>query len=138
MTISNMDLIRKMYALPRNTADDRAELMGMLADDIRYVGVGKESAKGRDGIERLFSKYEHSGQTDVTFEIRHIAENGKAVLVDMLDTFTVDGKKTEVVFSNVFHVENGKITYWQEHYDVAKLESAFGRNIPVTEEKANH
>ncbi len=131
--MSNIDVIRKFYALPRNTREERGDLLNMLADDIEYVGVGKESAKGRDAIERLFSKYEGSGQTDVKFDIKHIAENGEVVLVDMVDTFTIADRSIDVVFSNVFKVRNGKIAYWQEHYDLTNYEAAFGKKIPVTE-----
>jgi limonene-1,2-epoxide hydrolase len=131
--MSNIDVIRHFYALPRNTADERGDLLHMLADDIVYVGIGKESAKGRDAVERLFRKYEGSGQTDVKFTIKHIAENGDTVLVDMVDTFTIKGKSIDVVFSNVFKVRNGKITFWQEHYDLNSFENAFGKPIPVTE-----
>jgi limonene-1,2-epoxide hydrolase len=131
--MSNIDVIRRFYALPRNTAAERGELLAMLADDIEYVGVGKEGAKGIEAIKRLFSKYEGSGQSDVRFDIRHIAENGEVVLVDMVDTFTIQGKSISVVFSCVFKVRGGKIRYWQEHYDRATLEAAFGKPIPVTE-----
>jgi len=131
--VSNIDLIRKFYSLPRNTREERGALLDMLADDIEYRGVGQESAKGRDAIERLFRKYENSGQSDIRFDIRHIAENGDVVLVDMVDTITIAGRSVAIVFSLVFKVRNGKIAYWQEHYDRAALEAAFGKRIPVTE-----
>ena len=87
--MSNIDIIRKFYGLPRITSEDRRELLGMFHEDVHYVGVGKESARGRDAIERLFRKYEASGRgiTSLKFDIKHIAENGNAVLVDMVDTF---------------------------------------------------
>lgn len=134
--MSNIDVIRRFYSLPRNTAQERLDLMNMLADDIEYHGVYKEDAKGRAAIERLFTKYETGGQTDISFNIRFIAENGDTVLVDMVDTFTINGKSLDVVFSNVFKVRDGKITYWQEHYDLSRYEAAFGKRVPVTE-KAN-
>jgi limonene-1,2-epoxide hydrolase len=52
---------------------------------------------------------------------------------DQVDTFTINGKSIDVVFSNVFKVRDGKIVYWQEHYDLTRLEDAFGKRIPVTE-----
>jgi ketosteroid isomerase-like protein len=85
MSMSNIDVIRRFYSLPRNTAEERKELLNMLADDIEYHGVYKEDAKGRDAIERLFRKYEGGRQTDIQFNIRHIAENGDTVLVDMVE-----------------------------------------------------
>lgn len=91
--MSNIDVMRRFYALPRNTAAERGELLGMLDDDIEYVGIYKESARGSAAIERLFKKYEHSGQSDIAFDIRFIAENGDVVMVDMVDTFTIDGKR---------------------------------------------
>jgi limonene-1,2-epoxide hydrolase len=93
--VSNIDIIRKFYSLPRITSADRQALLEMLHPDVRYVGVGKESARGRDAIERLFRKYQNSGHgiTSLEFDIRHIAENANAVLVDMVDTFVIDGKQ---------------------------------------------
>lgn len=131
--VSNIDVIRRFYALPRNTAAERGELLAMLDDDIEYVGIGKEGARGRAAIERLFSKYEGGGQSDIRFDIRHIAESGDTVLVDMVDYITIAGRTIDVAFSNVFKVRNGRICYWQEHYDRARLEAAFPRPIPVTE-----
>jgi limonene-1,2-epoxide hydrolase len=133
--MSNIDIIRHFYSLPRNTAADRGELLAMLADDIHYVGIGKESAQGRAAIERLFRKYEGSGQADIKFTINHIAENGDTVMVDMVDTFLIQGKSIDIVFSNVFKVRDGKIVYWQEHYDRSRLEAAFAKPIPVTESR---
>lgn len=129
----NIDVIRKLYTLPRDNKEDRRELMSLLANDIHYKGIGKEEAKGRAAVERLFQKYESSGQTHIEFETRHIAENGDCVLVDNLNHFTVDGVTTSITFSLVFRLRDGKITYWQEHYDIAKLESLFKKSIPVTE-----
>ena len=134
--VSNIDVIRRFYALPRNTAAERGELLAMLDDDIEYVGIGKEGARGRAAIERLFSKYEGGGQSDIRFDIRHIAENGDTVLVDMVDYITIAGRTIDVAFSNVFKVRNGRICYWQEHYDRGRLEGAFPRPIPVTEAAA--
>ena len=131
--MSNIDVIRRFYALPRNTAAERGALLKLLDDDIHFVGIGKESARGRAAIERLFQKYEGSGQTEVSFRINHIAENGDVVLVDMVDTFTIDGKATDIVYSNVFKVRGGRIYYWQEHYDHAALDAAFRKPIPITE-----
>jgi limonene-1,2-epoxide hydrolase len=133
--MSNIDIIRKFYSLPRITSEDRRDLLSMFHEDVHYVGVGKESARGRDAIERLFRKYEASGRgiTSLKFDIRHIAENGNAVLVDMVDTFVVDGKEFSGVWSVVFEIENGKIRFWQEHYDVAKFEQMYAKGIPVTE-----
>src|SRR5215472_1671559 len=93
--MSNIDIIRKFYSMPRISSADRRALLEMFDPDVRYVGVGKESACGRDAIERLFRKYEDSGRgiTSLEFDIRHIAENGNTVLVDMVDTFVIDGNR---------------------------------------------
>jgi limonene-1,2-epoxide hydrolase len=133
--MSNIDIIRKFYSLPRISSADRRALLEMFHPDVRYVGVGKESARGRDAIERLFRKYEDSGRgiTSLEFDIRHIAENGNTVLVDMVDTFVIDGNRFSGVWSVVFELEEGKITYWQEHYDVAAFEKMYRRGVPVTE-----
>jgi limonene-1,2-epoxide hydrolase len=134
----NIDLAKKFYSLPRITKEDRAELLSMFHEDVRYVGVGKEKARGRDAIERLFTKYEARGKgiSALTFDIKHIAENGNTVLVDMVDTITVGARKFTGVWSIVFEFENGLITFWQEHYPIAGVESLFAEALPVTESES--
>lgn len=128
-----IEVIRHFYSLPRDTAAERGELLDLLTDDIHYVGIGKESAKGRDAIERLFRKYEGGGQSAITFDIKHIAADGTTVLIDMVDTVTINGKSTDIHFSNVFKVRGDRICYWQEHYNLAAYEAPFEKAIPVTE-----
>lgn len=133
--MSNIDFIRRFYSLPRITAEDRVELIGMFHKDVEYHGVDKERAHGRDAIERLFTKYEAQGRgvTDVKFEINHIAETGNTVLVDMVDSFVVNGRPFSGVWSHVFKIENDQIIFWQEHYPVERMEAMFADPIPVTE-----
>jgi limonene-1,2-epoxide hydrolase len=107
----------------------------MFHEDVHYVGVGKESARGRDAIERLFRKYEASGRgiTSLKFDIRHIAETGMPYSSTWSTRSSSNGKEFSGVWSVVFEVENGKIRFWQEHYDVAKFEQMYAKGIPVTE-----
>jgi limonene-1,2-epoxide hydrolase len=131
----NIELAKKFYSLPRITKEDRTELLSMFHEDVRYVGVGKENARGRAAIERLFSKYEARGKgiTALKFDIKHIAENGDTVLVDMVDTMTVGGRTFSGVWSIVFEFSDGLITFWQEHYPIAGVEDLFAEAVPVTE-----
>jgi limonene-1,2-epoxide hydrolase len=134
----NIDLARKFYSLPRITKQDRIDLLSMFHQDVCYVGVGKESARGRDAIERLFSKYEARGNgiTAIQFDIKHIAENGNTVLIDMVDTITVGDRKMSGVWSIVFEFENELIAFWQEHYPIADVERLFAQTVPVTESES--
>jgi limonene-1,2-epoxide hydrolase len=134
----NIDLARKFYSLPRISKQDRIELLSLFHKDVRYVGVGKEKARGREAIERLFTKYEARGKgiSAIEFDIKHIAENGNTVLVDMVDTITVGDRKFSGVWSIVFEFENGLITFWQEHYPIADVERLFAKSVPVTESES--
>ena len=136
--MNNIDLARKFYSLPRITAADRVELIQMFHPRARYHGVGKEKAIGRDAIERLFKKYEQNGRgiTELAFDIRHIAAQGNCVLIDMVDTFVINGKPFSGVWSIVMEFEDGLISYWQEHYPVAEIEKLFAGTIEVTESES--
>ena len=126
--MSNIDLAKRFYSLPRITPEDRAELIKMFHEDVEYHGVGKQRAYGRDALGKLFArqKAEGTGITDITFEIKHIVENGNTVLIDMVDTLTINGKIFSGVWSIVFEFDNnGQITYWQEHYPLEKIESLY-------------
>jgi limonene-1,2-epoxide hydrolase len=133
--VNNIELARKFYSLPRITSADRVELISMFHPDVRYVGVNKEFARGRDAIERLFQKYEDSGRgiTNLSFDIKHIAQNGNTVLIDMVDSFVINGKPFSGVWSIVFEFQDGLISFWQEHYPVEQIERMFAGKIPVTE-----
>jgi limonene-1,2-epoxide hydrolase len=131
--MSNMDFILHFYSLPRNTSEERRGLLKLLDEDVEYVGIGKETARGIAAIESLFSKYEGSGQSDIKFNIKHIAENGEVVMVDMVDTITIAGKSIDLPLFAVFKVRDNKFTYWQEYYNISLYEEAFGKAIPVTE-----
>ena len=133
--MNNIELARRFYSLPRITSADRVELISMFHPDVRYVGVNKEFARGRDAIERLFQKYEDSGHgiTNLSFDIKHIAQNGNTVLIDMVDSFVINGKPFSGVWSIVFEFQDGLISFWQEHYPVEQIERMFVGKILVTE-----
>jgi limonene-1,2-epoxide hydrolase len=124
--MSHIDFVRRFYSHDRLSPEGRAALLDMFHDDVHYIGVGKVTTHGRPALERLFAESiaRVRGVTAVKFDIRHIAENGNAVLVDMVDTFTINGKDVIAVMSIVFEIENDKIVFWQEHYPVGTIEQA--------------
>lgn len=120
-----IELARRFFSLPRITAEDRVEMFAMMHDDLHYIGLGKDDIRGKAALEALYRKYhddmDHEGVTSLTFDIRHIAENGNCVLLDTRNTFVIGGKKFTMPWSTVlkFDEETGLMTYWQEHYDIA-------------------
>ena len=129
------ELARRFYSLPRITAEDRLQLFAMLADDIHYVGLGKDDVRGKATLEALYRKYhddkQHEGVTRLTFDIRHVAEDGNCVLLDMRNTFVISGHEFTMPFSIVLKFdENSKlINYWQEHYDIAKFYAFYNEAV---------
>ena len=132
--MDRIEIVRRFYAIPRSR--DQAEaLFAMFHPDVAYVGVGKESARGLDALRRMFGKYamSRSNVTSCEFDIRHLAQNGEAVLVDLVATYTIDGERRGQPISIVFHIDDaGLITFWQEHQDLGRHEALFGPT-PVTE-----
>jgi len=132
-----IELARKFYGLPRITTEDRAQLFTMLHDDIHYVGLGKDDVRGKSTLEGLYRKYhddkQHQGVTKLVFDIRHVAENGNCVLLDMRNTFVIGGNEFTMPFSIVlkFDEATGLITYWQEHYDLANFYKFYNEVPPV-------
>lgn len=122
-----MELARKFYSVPRITAEDRTQLFALLHEDVHYVGLGKDDVRGKATLEALYRKYhddkQHEGVTKLTFDIKHMAENGNTVLLDMRNTFVIGTNQFTMPFSIVlkFDEESGLITYWQEHYDLANF-----------------
>lgn len=134
-----IELARTFYDLPRITAEDRVQLFAMLHEDVHYVGLGKDDIRGKSTLEALYRKYhddkQHEGVTKLTFDIRHIAENGNCVLIDMRNTFVIGQEEFTMPFSIVlkFDEDSGLITYWQEHYDIAAFYRLYGEMTPTLE-----
>lgn len=134
-----IELAKQFYALPRITSEDRDHLFAALHDDVRYVGLGKDDVQGKSEIEALYRKYhddrKHEGVTSLTFDIKHAAENGNVVLLDMRNTFVIGNNKFTMPFSIVlkFDEESGLITYWQEHYDIATFYKFYDEAVPQLE-----
>jgi hypothetical protein len=134
-----IELARKFYSLPRITAEDRVEFFKLLHDDVHYVGLGKDDVRGKATLEALYQKYhdekEEEGVTSLTFDIKHVAENGTTVLLDMRNTFVIGTNEFTMPFSIVlkFDEATGLVTYWQEHYDIATFYKLYGEAVPTPE-----
>lgn len=134
-----IELARNFYSAPRITAEDRLEFFKLLHEDVHYVGLGKDDVRGKATLEALYRKYhddkEEEGVTSLTFDIRHAAENGPTVLLDMRNTFVIGTNEFTMPFSIVltFDETSGLVTYWQEHYDIATFYKLYGEAVPSPE-----
>lgn len=134
-----IELARQFYSAPRITAEDRMEFFKLLHEDIHYVGLGKDDVRGKATLEALYRKYhdekKDEGVTKLTFDIKHAAENGNMVLLDMRNTFVIGTKSFTMPFSIVlkFDEASGLATYWQEHYDIATFYKLYDEAVPTPE-----
>ena len=118
-----------VHSLPRITSEDRRDLLSMF-QDVHYVGVGKEAPAVRGAVERLFRKYEASGQYTSLKLTSGTSPKRNAVLVGLVDTFVVTGRDSAAYGPSFSRSREQKIRL-QEHYDVAKFERCMPR-VPVT------
>ena len=82
--------------------------------------VGK--AKMRAFLADFFRKDAFIVPIVVTTEVKETIASGEKVALERVDRFEVGASKFALPVMAIFHVKDGKITYWKDFFDLATLE----------------
>jgi limonene-1,2-epoxide hydrolase len=93
------------------------ELLGYFAVDAVYHNIPIDPAQGRDAIRNVMMLFVPMSK-EITFEIKHLAEEGNIVLTERVDRFVMDGGTIELPVMGVFEVQGGKIKAWRDYFDM--------------------
>jgi limonene-1,2-epoxide hydrolase len=96
---------------------DIDELLGYFTEDAIYHNMPIEPAQGHDAIRNVMNLFVPMSK-EITFEIKHLAEEGNVVLTERVDRFVMDGGTIELPVMGVFEVERGKIKAWRDYFDM--------------------
>ena len=112
---------------------DVPTLLGKFAEDIEWVVPGSKinplagTYKGRNGVGEFFRLL--SERLELTaFEPRQFIAQGDTVVVLGRETGRVrsTGRTFQSEWAMAFTLRDGKIARYQEYYDTASLDAAFG------------
>jgi len=96
---------------------DIDELLGYFTEDAIYHNMPIDPAQGHDAIRNVMMLFVPMSK-EITFEIKHLAEEGNIVLTERVDRFVMDGGTIELPVMGVFEVQGGKITAWRDYFDM--------------------
>lgn len=87
---------------------DHAEILSCLTDDVEWIIPGMFHVKGKEGFDSVIENDEFSGHPEIT--VTRLTEGGDVVVAEgTVRSARKDGGRLNVVFCDVFIMENGKI-----------------------------
>jgi limonene-1,2-epoxide hydrolase len=105
-------------AVPRRDVD---ELVGFFSDDAVYHNIPIAPVTGREAIAATLRGF-LDPSTEAAFEVLALAVQGRKVLTERIDRFTINGKKIALPVMGAFEVDaQGKICAWRDYFDLAQF-----------------
>jgi len=93
----------------------------LVADDIQYTNGNTPAVTGpksvRETLEPFFAPLKKN-----EFKVLREAANGNVVIMERLDRHLADHGWFELPVTGVMEVENGRITYWRDYFDMAAIQ----------------
>jgi limonene-1,2-epoxide hydrolase len=87
----------------------------MTFQDPRFV------RRGRDAVKKQLQE-DLQSMSDLIFETTGIAANGRVVMTERVDRFTMNGKSHSLDTVGVFEMgDDGKVKRWREYFDLTQF-----------------
>ncbi len=105
-------------AVPRRNVE---ELVGFFSEDAVYHNIPIAPVKGREAIAATLRGF-LDPSTEAGFEVLALAAEGRIVLTERIDRFTINGKKIALPVMGSFEIDaQGKISAWRDYFDLAQF-----------------
>ncbi|MEM7201816.1 MAG: limonene-1,2-epoxide hydrolase family protein [Planctomycetota bacterium] len=104
---------------------DHEELATYFTEDGVYQNMPLAPAVGRDDVKELIRSFT-STWTGTTWEVVHVVAAGDLVFVERVDRTRAVGKSVDLPCVGVFELQDGKIRYWRDYFDLDSYERAMG------------
>jgi limonene-1,2-epoxide hydrolase len=119
MSDSPETVVRNFFAA--FVESDADTLVGFFSDDGTYIDGPRGVHRGADAVRSEFATLAQMVPS-TSVDIKVLATNGRAVLVERVEHFDVDGKPIDHEVVGVFDVnDDGRITRWRDYYDLPTL-----------------
>ena len=125
MIESPLEVVRRFCAAwSKNTG--AAELAAFFTDDAVYHNIPMAPVIGRKAIADNIASFIRPGAPgieSIDFRVINIAANGRVVMTERVDVFTLPGKSFELPVMGTFEVRDGKINAWRDYFDMNQFTS---------------
>ena len=125
---SPIELVRRFCAAWSDNAGV-AELAAFFTDDAVYHNIPMAPVTGREAIASTIASFIRPGAPgieSIDFRVINIAANGRVVMTERVDVFTLADKSFELPVMGTFEVSDGKINAWRDYFDMNQLTSRMG------------
>jgi limonene-1,2-epoxide hydrolase len=97
------------------------QVYDLFAEDGKLQSMMFDPIEGRETISKHLGELV-SGIEEIELKIRTIGViNENTVVLERVDDFVFNGKRTLVPVVGLLEIDNGKVAYWREYYDRATL-----------------
>ncbi len=94
-----------------------------VAEDVEYVNSPGTTVHGHGGVREVLEPF-FAPIEENEFIIERTAAEGNVVFVQRLDRHRVAQGWFELPVTAVMEIEDGKISYWREYFDVQTIQTA--------------
>lgn len=91
-----------------------------VADDCVYENIPMAKVTGPAGVRAVLEPF-LAPTIENEFLVRRAVADGPTVFVERLDRHLIDTGWVELPVTGVFEIHNGKITLWNDYFDVGML-----------------
>jgi len=107
-------------AVPRRNVE---ELVGFFSADAIYHNIPIAPVQGREAIAATLRGF-LDPSTEAEFQVLAIAGEGRVVLTERIDRFTINGKTIALPVMGAFELDaHGKISAWRDYFDMNQFMS---------------
>jgi limonene-1,2-epoxide hydrolase len=99
-----------------------------VADDVEYINSPGTTVRGPDGVRGVLEPFFAPIEENEFVILRQVTE-GNIVVLERLDRHRVPQGWFELPVTGVFEVNDGKITYWREYFDVETIRIAMEKLV---------
>lgn len=110
-------------AMEKKDYDTALELV---ADDVVYINGSSPAVSGPEGIRQTLEPF-FAPLKENDFRLLREATSGNVVIIERLDRHLADHGWFELPVTGVMEIENGRITYWREYFDLAVIQDDIAR-----------
>ena len=100
----------------------------LVADRVVYINGNAPAVTGPDGIRQTLEPF-FTPLKKNEFKVLREAASGSVVIIERLDRHLADHGWFELPVTGVMEVEDGRITYWREYFDMAVIQEDIARLI---------
>ncbi len=100
---------------------DYETALALVADDVEYVNGNSPAVRGPEGIRQTLEPF-FTPLKENDFRVLREATNGNVVIIERLDRHLADHGWFELPVTGVMEVEDGRISYWREYFDLAVIQ----------------